>query len=121
MKELSRRVMINTDGGALGMTACDSEIVVDDDGKTVYIHAEWVDAAPEQFDIDVTDESIYDLAEQLNGMSVSDSAYTDLVIRMMTIRGKDISGLIGGNPYERYAEYIDTAQQLIIAKLETLQ
>lgn len=73
MEEVSRKSMINRlDGNyGVGVTAIDAEIVVRDNGKVVYLHAQWVDAVDE-ISYDATEKSVYDIYEKLNENKVND-------------------------------------------------
>ena len=69
VKEVSRRAVFNYSEGNYGVstTAIDAEIVVDDNGELVYLHAEWVDAVGE-FEYDACKKSICDYNEKLNAL-----------------------------------------------------
>ena len=70
MKEISRQsVYSETEGiacGPVGITAVDAEIVVDDNGEKVFLHAQWVCEAGDEILFEATRESIYEVYEKLN-------------------------------------------------------
>lgn len=69
MKEINRRIMMNDEQGMAcgpcGVLAVDAEMVVDDEGNTVFLHVQWVSEAP-GFLREATTESVYDIYERLN-------------------------------------------------------
>lgn len=70
MKELSRRLEYHEEDGfacgPFGLTVIDAEIVIDDNGDTVYLHGQWVDAAGDEILFEATTESIYDAYIRMN-------------------------------------------------------
>lgn len=69
VKEVSRRTVFNYSEGNYGVstTSIDAEIVVEDNGEIIYLHAEWVDAVNE-FEYDACKKSICDYNEKLNAL-----------------------------------------------------
>ncbi len=78
--EVSRRSMYHEDYGmACGPVSSASivtEIVVDVDGKYVYLHGEWVDLAGDDYYFEATAESLYDAFEKMNN-ATDDKAFQD--------------------------------------------
>ena len=106
MKEISRRAMNSeSEGmacGPAGDYAVDAEIVVDDEGKTVYLHTQWVDEASDDILFEATTESIYDRMVKIN---TDETAFDEAVDEMDRIREeKDLSKNEGIDISERYAE-----------------
>ena len=64
MKEISRRSMYHLDEGIacgpVSISSIDAEIAVEKDGKTIYLHAQWVDAAGDEIYYQATGESVYE-------------------------------------------------------------
>ncbi len=70
VKEVSRRSMYYEDRGmACGpvrLMTIDAEIVLDDNGKTVYLHGQWVNLAGDEIYHAAYSESAYDVYARLN-------------------------------------------------------
>jgi len=70
INEISRRAMINSESGIacgpFAVTAVDAEIVVEDHGHTVFLHAQWVSEASDMISFSATLESLYDVYDRLN-------------------------------------------------------
>ncbi len=79
MVEINRRSMYFTDEGIacgpVSTTAIDAEITVEDNGRRVYLHAQWVDAAPDDFCFEANTESMYDAYERLNELHDDDEEF----------------------------------------------
>ncbi len=65
IREISRRVQMTEDEGiACGpasTVSLEAEIVIDDNGKKVYLHGQWVDAAPEDTLYEAHTVSMFDM------------------------------------------------------------
>jgi len=119
MKEISRRAMNSeSEGmacGPAGAYAVDAEIVMEDEGKIVYLHTQWVDEASDMILFEATTESIYD---QMVKVNADEAAFDEAVDEMNRIRKeKDLSKNEGIIISERYAEQY---QQLIQMMQEIL-
>ena len=72
MKEIDRRVMGHEGGGMacgpMGIYAADAEITVEDEGRTVCLHAQWVDEAYDSILFEATTESTYECYRKLNDL-----------------------------------------------------
>lgn len=66
-KELNRRSMYYYGEGnyAVSLTAIDAEIVAEDKGQPIYLHAQWVDALGE-ITYEASTKSLYDFDERFN-------------------------------------------------------
>lgn len=66
-KELNRRSMYYYGEGnyAVSLSAIDAEIVVEDKGQPIYLHAQWVDAVGE-ITYEASTDSLYDYEVRLN-------------------------------------------------------
>ncbi len=68
--EVSRRIMYHEDTGMacgpVSMTTIDAEIVLEKDGKKIYLHGQWVDQAGDEILYEATEESLYDVYEKLH-------------------------------------------------------
>ena len=119
MKEISRRAMNSeSEGmacGLAGLYAVDAEIVVENEGKFVYLHTQWVDEAPDSIFFEATTESIYD---QMIKMNADEAAFDEAIDAINRIRDeKDLSKNEGIDISIRYA---DQYQQLIQMMQEIL-
>lgn len=66
INEISRRSVFHTDDyGISGIDSADAEIVVDDNGQIVFLHAQWVSEASDDVHFETTFESTYDLYEKM--------------------------------------------------------
>lgn len=115
MKEISRRAMNSeSEGmacGPAGLYAVDAEIVVEDEGKLVYLHTQWVDEVPDDIYFEATTESIYD---QMVKMNTNQADFDKAVDEMNRIRDeKDLSKNEGIDISERYAEQYQQLVQMM--------
>ena len=119
MKEISRRVMVNDKEGLAcgpcGVLAADAEMAVLDEGKTVFLHAQWVSEAPDVL-YEATAESVYDIYERLNHGA---SNFDELIAERDHISGVGISRLFPGQiAQERYEKQFMELDALIGKALE---
>ena len=109
MKEISRRAMSSeSEGmacGPAGIYAVDAEIAVEDGGKTVYLHTQWVDEVSDLILFEATTESIYDRMVRINQMMNADNdEFGKACEEMDRIREeKDLAKNEGFDISERYA------------------
>lgn len=61
--------------GPAGMYAIDAEIVVEDEGRNVYLHAQWISEVGDTVSFEATTESIYDVYEELNKINGNPKAF----------------------------------------------
>lgn len=118
LKEINRRVMVNDESGmACGpcdVLAADAEMVVNDDGKAIYLHVQWVSEAP-GFLHEATTESIYDIYEQMNCEGDIDAS-AELLERISSV---GIGQLFPSCGIEvRYGEQFQELERLIKVQLE---
>lgn len=113
MKIVSRKSMYHEDYGMacgpIGITAIDAEIVVDDNGQKVYLHAQWVDEAADIILYEATSESVYDVYKKLNS---GKGNFDDLIAERDRITAVKIED---GAKYQPYYEKL---KKMIIAKME---
>lgn len=114
MKEISRRCMLNDEVGMAcgpcGVIAADAEMVVEDEGKTVYLHVQWISEAPGFLD-EATAESVYDL---YNGISHDEGDVDALVRECERISAAGIESLFPAcDIQERYGEQFREMEQTI--------
>lgn len=65
IKEISRRSVFHTDDySIIGIDSADAEIVIEDDGQKVFLHAQWVSEASDEVIFETTYESTYDIYEK---------------------------------------------------------
>lgn len=119
MKEISRRAMNNESEGMAcgpsGLYAIDAEIVVDDEGKIVYLHTQWVDEVPDSILFEATTESIYDEMVKINELMNGDNDEFDEAVDVMNrIRAEKNFGKNEGiDISERYAEQYQQLVQMM--------
>ncbi len=119
MKEISRRVMVNDNEGLAcgpsGVLAADAEMAVLDEGKTVFLHAQWVSEAPDILH-EATTESVYDVYEKLNR---GEGDFDALIAERDRISGAGINLYFPGCvPEERYARQFEELDELLCQELE---
>ncbi len=61
--------------GPVGMYVIDAEIVVEDEGRNVYLHAQWISEVGDTVSFEATTESIYDVYEELNKINGNPKAF----------------------------------------------
>lgn len=124
MKEISRRVMTNQSAGmACGpmfIYAVDAEIVVEDEGRKVYLHAQWVDQASDMILFEATTESVYDCEAKLNSLfDEGGDAFEDAICeRDQLQQDTDITKVFG--PVDINERYAEQYQQLLSMMQEVL-
>jgi len=73
--------------GPFSVYAIDAEIVVEDEGNTVYLHTQWVDAASDMILFEATTESIYDIELEItDALSKGDEAFDDAISKRNTVQ-----------------------------------
>ena len=119
MKEISRRAMNSeSEGmacGPAGLYAVDAEIVVEDEGKLVYLHTQWVDEVPDAIHFEATTESVYDEVIKVNGLMNGDNDEFDAAVEVMNriSEEKNLSKNEGIDIYERYDEQYQQLVQMM--------
>lgn len=117
-KEISRRIMVNQDEGGMacgpvtGVTACDAEIVIDDNGKTVYLHAQWVDECDDEILLEATYTSVYDVYDKLNKCDWKDRKTVDA---LLTERDRIVADGIEDDT--KYQDIYDELKKMVDDKL----
>lgn len=116
IKEVRRRVMCTTDEGIacgpVSSTAIEGEIVIDDEGKEVYLHGQWVLEAHESILVEATNESVYDIYER---MDINSDEFDAMIKEIEEIRKTTIDENTARN---RYGAYIDALAEMIIEKIK---
>ena len=114
MRETNRKSMYHEECGIacgpVSITAIDAEITVDDDGKLVYLHAQWVDEASAYLLLEATTESAYEIYEKLN--NAEDEEFDNLIAerdRICSERIEDDSC---------YAHYYDELKDMISKEMK---
>lgn len=124
MKELSRRMMtISEEGttcGAYGVDAVDAEIVVEDNGTTVYLHGQWVSECPDDICFEATLESIYDYCVKLN--ECDDETFDTLVDEMNRVseEGREDPFFDDIDVDEHYAEQFEEIRKMLLEGVKQL-
>ena len=112
-KEISRRSMYYEEEGStcgpVSVTSIDTEIVVEENGQLVYLHAQWVDAAGDEIVFEATAESVYDIYEKLNANADNFDALITERDRIEVTRIKED---------ERFDAYYAEMKEMIIAEME---
>ena len=119
MKEISRRAMNNDSEGMAcgpsGIYAADAEIVVEDEGKTVYLHTQWVDEVSDEILFEANTESIYDHLVRINKLMNGDNDELGKACEAMeqARNETDLSRIEGIDISERYAEQYQQLVQMM--------
>ena len=66
IKVLKERSVFLASDSPFGIDSALAEIVVEDDGRTVYLCATWVSEAPDEITFETTFESLYDVYLKIN-------------------------------------------------------
>jgi len=115
IREINRRSMSNKDEGmACGPvknTVIDTEIVVDDNGKNVYLHGQWIDETAIDIMIEATQESVYDVYERIHAGEDGESMMKEIERIRESIIDENVVN-------DRYSENID---DLIIMTIDEIQ
>lgn len=113
MKIVRRRSMYHEEDGMAcgptGITAIDAELVVDDNGRKIYLHAQWVDEVPDTIVYEATFESTYDVCKKLNS---GKGSFDDLIAE------RDRITAAGIEDDARFEPYYARLKQMILAKME---
>lgn len=119
MKEISRRAMNNESEGMAcgpsGLYAVDAEIVVEDEGRNVYLHTQWVSEVQDEISFEATTESIYDHLAKVDKLMNGDNDEFEKACKEMerTLDKTDLSKNEGIDIYERYAEQYQQLVQMM--------
>ena len=119
MKEISRRAMNNESEGMAcgpsGIYAVDAEIVVEDEGKIVYLHTQWVSEVADSILFEATTESVYDEIAKINELINGDFDEFEEACKVLDrIRAKKgLSKNEGIDISERYAEQYQQLVQMM--------
>ncbi len=121
MREINRRVVSNAKSGMsigpISVYAVDAELVVEDEGNTVYLHAQWMNAEKDTILFEATTESVYDAQKEIEKIITGESkmSFQDAIIKRDFIqREKDAGKLFGGiDIKERYSEQYDQLLQMM--------
>ena len=113
IKEVSRRSVFHTDEcGISGIDSSDAEIVVEDNGRQVFFHAQWVSEVPDEFLFETTYESTYDLYEKMFEQGYNTDALSAERDRIVA------AGMKESESAEKYPEQRDALIDMIFEKLE---
>ena len=112
-KEISRRSMFNVEEGMacgpVGVAAADAEIVIEEDGQRIYLHAQWADVADEEIMCEATRESTYDVYEKINR---GEGDFDELIAERDRIQ----QGTIEDDA--RFAPLYEELKEMVIQKLK---
>ena len=116
--EVSRRSMYHEEtvmaNDPVSVTTIDAEIVVEKDGKKIYLHALWSDKDGDEISYEATEESIYDLCEKLK--EVGKYEVMELINWLEEFnrrRGKRIE------EDSCFEEYYKELEQMVLAEMKT--
>ena len=113
IQEISRRSVFHTDEcGISGIDSADAEIVVEDNGRQVFLHAQWVSEVPEEFLFETTYESTYDLYEKMFEPGCDADALCAERDRIVAAGMKESESAV------KYPEQRDALIEMILDKLE---
>lgn len=119
MKELDRRVFSVAHDFPAGVStySIEAEILVEDEGRKIYFHTEWVDAASTEILFEATTESVYVINEELEKlMEGGDRAAFEAKleernrVREETVAFPDVEDLDEQYP-EQFHELIEMMQE----------
>lgn len=122
--EVTRRAMSNEDEGMacgpIGIMAADAEIVVNDEGKTIYLHGQWISECYDEYLLEATLESVYDVYEKMNNFS--DDEFSSLLEERDRIcdSAKEDVFLSSIDVEERYAEQFAQIKEMLLEKAEEM-
>lgn len=120
MKEINRRSMCTEESGMacgpISVTAIDAEIVVEDEGHTVYLHMQWVDAVSDMFLFEATTSSMYDEYEKI--VQSEDEDLDQLFKERDEIANNTIGKIIPGVVIEE--RYDEQYKQLLVMVREEM-
>ncbi len=116
MKEISRRVKSNSSEGVacgpVSIYAIDAEIVVEDEGKEIFLHAQYVSESPDIL-FEAHTKSIYDVYMELNKIDASDNeAFNTAIAKRDALDAEErVSDDL--DIYERYADQYRELRRMI--------
>lgn len=112
IKEISRRAAFHTDEcGISGIDSVDAEIVVENEGKRVFLHAQWVSEAADDIIFETTYESAYDIYEKMFDPAVDVQALCDERDRVVA------AGMTEEESAAKYPEQHEALIEMVKAKL----
>lgn len=124
LKEISRRMMTSkSEGiacGPCGIEAVDAEIVVDDNGRMVYLHGQWItECSPELF-FNATNQSVYEYYKKLK--SCEESEFEELITERdkITDDAKNDPFLSSIDIMDRYKVQIAALREMLMTGIKEL-
>ena len=115
IKELDRKTWYcEEDGIACGpasSTAIDAVMVVDDQGETVYLHAQWVDIAGPEIYYEASKENLLEICQKISDASDDMDELTRYVDEM-----NHVAKLPNDYVTNRYSEQLEELEEMIIAE-----
>ncbi len=97
--------------GAFDESAIDAEIVLEDEGKRIFLYAQWTDQMPDSIRMEAAPESLYGISERMGNR---DADWESLAAERNRIRKNrpDDSAVA-----ERYAPYFDELKRMVVSKM----
>ena len=116
IEAVSRRVRFSEDTGmscgAFDESAVDAELVLEDQGRRVFLCGQWTDQMPDRIRMEAVPESLYEISEQMDSRG---SDWGDLAARRERILKSRIDDPAAA---ERYAPYFEELRRMIVSELE---
>ena len=114
IKELNRKTWYCEDEGMacgpVSTTSIDAVMVVDDQGETVYLHAQWVDVAGPEIYYDASKENLMDICQKISDAEDMEEL-TQFVEEM-----NQAEKLPDNYVTSRYSDQLEELEQMIIAE-----
>lgn len=103
--------------GPFGYDAVDVEIVVLDNGQKVYLHGGWCSECPDEFDFNVTAESVYDIYARLSDCSIEEETELIATLDRILEAAESDEFLKDVDVMERYSEQYKEIERTILCEV----
>ena len=98
--------------GAFDESAIDAELVLDDEGRRVFLYAQWSDQMPESIRMEAVSESLYEISRQ---MEDRDADWEFLAAERNRIRESRVNDAAAA---ERYAPYYEELKRMVTSEMK---
>ena len=98
--------------GAFDESAIDAELVLEDEGKRIFLYAQWTDQMPDCIRMEATSESLYEISRQMGNR---DADWELLAAERNRIRkGRLDEAAVA----ERYSPYFEELKRMVAIKMK---
>ncbi len=112
---ISRNIRYSEDTGltcgAFDESAIDAELVLEDEGKQIFLYAQWTDQMPDCIRMEAALESLYGISRRMENR---DADWGFLAAERSRIRKNRLDDAAAA---ERYAPYYDELKRMVVSEM----